>query len=68
MLPKYYRYTCPTMGIRVIVTKQTFPAIAGDVSHQHSDYDCSHQGQCDRRHDKACKIYCLNPGEEYSQP
>lgn len=56
-------YSCPTARIHVTVTRQTFPAIAGigdDASHWQSDYDCSHQDGCDRRHDRGCIVYQLN--------
>lgn len=58
-------YACPTARVRVTVTRQTFPVIGGigdDASHTQSDYDCSHQDKCDRRHDRACKVYQLNTG------
>lgn len=63
-------YSCPTARIRVTVTKQTFPAIAGigdDASHSQSDYDCSHQATCEHRHDQACAVFRLNTGVLGSQ-
>ncbi|MBZ2206564.1 hypothetical protein [Massilia soli] len=65
MLTKKYSYSCPAIGVRVVVTRQTLPAIAciGDVAgYSQSDYDCSHQDQCERRHDQACAVYRLNTG------
>lgn len=56
-------YACPAARIRVTITRQTFPTIGGmgdDAGHCPSDYDCSHQDGCDRRHDQGCIVYRLN--------
>lgn len=60
-----HSFSCPTARIRVIVTKQTFPAIGSigdDVGHSQSDYGCSHHDRCERGHDQACAVYRLNRG------
>lgn len=63
-------FSCLTARVRVIITEQTFPSIGGigeDIWHSQSDYGCSHQDRCDRRHDRACAVYRLNKGTTGSQ-